>query len=106
MSTTRCETCAGREWVCGRCGKPNYRIESSARKSYGRGCFCFRAKTVRCPTHVATSHQCDYCGAGVNALAYLRHAPMAAMGCGECVEAWRQWLSVSFEQWQTTRSAT
>lgn len=61
MSTSpACSTCKGSGWVCGRCGKMNYRPESRSRRDFGKGCACW-GRSVRCPTHAERVRRCDAC---------------------------------------------
>lgn len=100
-SSATCTTCKGWGFVCGKCGQANHRRESKARRDFGRGCFCYRAPTVRCPTHVEVVHRCDGCGVVVTAMKFLRNAPSGAatMACDACFESWAQWNSIAFERW-------
>ena len=104
MSSTVCPTCEGRGWVCARCGVRNHPPESQRRRDYGRGCRCYRAKTIRCPKHEATRHTCDFCGQGCERLSYLMNALMnaprhAGEACPSCVVSWANWLAVAFDGW-------
>lgn len=110
MSETKCKRCDGTGWVCARCGKSNRRPESTARRDFGKGCDCYRARSIQCgPLHVETTYCCAYCGARV-ALPYrwLNAEPDGASGyaCASCRDSWRQWHSVAFERWQETRGET
>lgn len=105
-SSEKCTTCKGTGFVCGKCGQSNRRRESQARRIAGRGCSCYGAKTIRCPTHVEVVHRCDGCGVVIVAGQRLQGAPPRAqtMACFDCTESWAQWLSVAFEQWLATRT--
>lgn len=104
MSTTRCERCKGTGYVCGRCGKPNRRPESRDRRSFGKGCPCFGARSVRCSTHTETTHRCDACGAAIANYAFVRDTPVGAFhGCADCIKSWAEHLSVAWDQWLGTR---
>lgn len=103
-----CTTCGGSGCVCSRCGRSNRRPNSRDRRDFGRGCFCYRAPTIRCPTHVEVVYRCDSCGVVVTDWRFLQGTPAAAarLACSSCQQSWEQWLSVAFEQWQATRSGT
>lgn len=105
-STEPCQKCKGRGWVCGGCGRPNFRPKSRSRRDFGKGCFCTK-RSVPCPAHVEQVHRCDYCAtqvSGLNGNVLLdRPNGSPSTACAACRESWAQWHSVAFEQWQATR---
>lgn len=96
MTSERCQTCQGRGWICERCKKPRGTPGSAYVLKYGKGCWCFGARAVRCPSHITTSHTCDAC-----------RRPMPTYGkplrsirvCDACEKDWEAWVAVAFDRW-------
>lgn len=110
MSETTCKRCNGTGWVCARCGKSNRRPESSARRDFGKGCECYRARSIQCgPLHTETIYWCGYCAVPIKSkAAVLQRTPgfQGKWACSSCRESWQQWHSVAFERWLETRAET
>lgn len=64
MTSTRCPTCGGCEWVCTGCGKGRNRFSKSKSETYSaihHSCPRRPGGVKRCPSHEKSTTKCDVC---------------------------------------------
>jgi len=91
---------------------PNRRVESKARRDLGRGCGCYRTKTVKCPDHRPSVTHCDACNSVILAgqswvqSGIIDREPVsrpALVTCAPCAQSWREAEAVALDAWLESR---